>query len=440
MINSKKSSSVEFGAVDVVNSDDDDGEANDEDVEKTEDMGYQQTLMYGRYSRTLADEVRQEAKRQKLVEKLRQKEQKKRYYETELKIRNTFVRKICDILHYAWRHTFARLGEDWVFLAILGMLMALVSFAMDYTIALCNNARLWLVQDLVANIYLQLLAWVCLPTVLILFSTGFVHVVAPQAIGSGIPEMKVILRGVVLKEYLTFKTLIAKVVGLTATLGSGMPLGKEGPFVHIASIVAALLTKLVTSFQGIYANESRKSEMLAAACAVGVACCFGAPIGGVLFSIEVTSVYFAVRNYWRGFFAAVIGAIVFRLLSIWFQDEETIVAVFKTTFPIEFPYDPQELMIFALIGVFCGVGGAMYVFIHRKYVLWMRSNKQLTKFLQKNRFIYPLLISSFISALSFPGGLGKFMAADSTTHDQVLNISIFREMILKTVLGCNTIQ
>ena len=32
---------------------------------------------------------------------------------------------------------------------------------------------------------------------------------------------------------------------------------------------------------------------------------------------------------------------MFRLLSIWFQDEETIVAVFRTTFPIEFPYDPQ---------------------------------------------------------------------------------------------------
>lgn len=75
-----------------------------------------------------------------------------------------------------------------------------------------------------------------------------------------------------------------------------MPLGKEGPFVHIASIVATLLTKLVTSFNGIYANESRNSEMLAAAVAVGVACCFASPIGGVLFSIEVTSVYFAVRK------------------------------------------------------------------------------------------------------------------------------------------------
>ena len=45
--------------------------------------------------------------------------------------------------------------------------------------------------------------------------------------GSGIPEMKTILRGVALKEYLTFRTLVAKVIGLTATLGSGLPLGKE---------------------------------------------------------------------------------------------------------------------------------------------------------------------------------------------------------------------
>lgn len=79
--------------------------------------------------------------------------------------------------------------------------------------------------------------------------------------------------------------------------------------------------------------------MLAAACAVGVACTFGAPIGGkyffniyvvflkfilflgVLFSIEVTSVYFAVRNYWRGFFAATCSAILFRMTAVWFKYE-----------------------------------------------------------------------------------------------------------------------
>lgn len=80
--------------------------------------------------------------------------------------------------------------------------------------------------------------------------------------------MKTILRGVVLNEYLTFRTLVAKIVGLTFTLGSGLPLGKEGPFVHMASIVATLLCKMVATFQGIYENESRTSEMLSAACAV----------------------------------------------------------------------------------------------------------------------------------------------------------------------------
>ena len=409
----RTTNSVDFGSIEVV-TDTEEGEE-----ERNGAMGYQQTLMYGRYSKSLGEEVKN---RQKIVEKLRVREMKRRKYDTELKIKNSFVRKITNVFLFCWRHTFARLGEDWIFLGLLGLLMALISFAMDYTIALCNNARLWLVGDLISNIYLQFLAWVILPVALILFSTGFVNVVAPQAIGSGIPEMKVILRGVVLKEYLTFKTFVAKVVGLTATLGSGMPLGKEGPFVHIASIVASLMSRLVTSFQGIYANESRKSEMLAAACAVGVACCFGAPIGGVLFSIEVTSVYFAVRNYWRGFFAAVIGAIVFRLLSVWFEREETIVAVFRTTFPNVFPYDPQELFVFALIGVFCGVGGALFVFIHRQYVLWMRRNKQLNKFLQQNRFIYPCAISFIISALTFPGLLGKFMASDSTTHEQVLTL------------------
>ena len=113
--------------------------------------------------------------------------------------------KIHRVLTFIWRQTFARIGEDWVFLAVLGMIMAVLSFIMDTLIAMCGHARHWLVEDLIDNIYLQFLAWVSLPVLLILFSAGFVQLVAPSAIGSGIPEMKVILRGVVLKEYLTFR-------------------------------------------------------------------------------------------------------------------------------------------------------------------------------------------------------------------------------------------
>lgn len=71
---------------------------------------------------------------------------------------------------------------------------------------------------------------------------------------------------------------------------------------------------------------------------------------GVLFSIEVTTTYFAVRNYWRGFFAAVCGATVFRLLAVWFQNADTVRALFLTSFTTEFPFDPQELFVFALMG------------------------------------------------------------------------------------------
>uniref|UniRef100_A0A8B9JKF8 Chloride channel, voltage-sensitive 2b n=1 Tax=Astyanax mexicanus TaxID=7994 RepID=A0A8B9JKF8_ASTMX len=221
--------------------------------------------------------------------------------------------------------------------------MALVSWVMDFCIALCLQAQKWMYGGLDSNVVLQYLAWVTYPVVLISFSAGFTHIVAPQAAGSGIPEMKTILRGVVLKEYLTLKTFVAKCIGLTCALGSGMPLGKEGPFVHVASLCAALLSKFMSLFGGIYENESRNIEMLAAACAVGVGCCFAAPIGGVLFSIEVTSTFFAVRNYWRGFFAATFSAFIFRVLAVWNRDEETITALFKTRFRLDFPFDLQEL-------------------------------------------------------------------------------------------------
>ena len=56
----------------------------------------------------------------------------------------------------------ARVGEDWVFLALLGISMAVVSFAMDYTIAAVNQARMYLVKDIIVDPSAQFAAWVAL--------------------------------------------------------------------------------------------------------------------------------------------------------------------------------------------------------------------------------------------------------------------------------------
>ena len=69
--------------------------------------------------------------------------------------------------------------------------------------------------------------------------------------------------------------------------------------------------------------------------------------------------------------------------------------------------------------------GRTLVYTHRRYVLWMRGNKRLTKFLQKNRFIYPFIISFLITAVTFPNFLGQFIASKLNTHDQVHFHNIF---------------
>ncbi|XP_059931534.1 chloride channel protein 2b isoform X7 [Gadus macrocephalus] len=381
-------------------------------------LQYEQTLMYGRYTQELGVYAKEEAAR------LREGGQRRS------------VGRSLDLLEYdkgrcakcrictvrCQKFLISRVGEDWIFLILLGLLMALVSWAVDFCIAICLQAQKWMYGGLDSNVFLQYLAWVTYPVVLITFSAGFTQILAPQAVGSGIPEMKTILRGVVLKEYLTFKTFVAKVIGLTCALGSGMPLGKEGPFVHIASLCAALLSRFMSLFGGIYENESRNIEMLAAACAVGVGCCFAAPIGGVLFSIEVTSTFFAVRNYWRGFFAATFSAFIFRVLAVWNRDEETITALFKTRFRLDFPFDLQELPAFAVIGIASGFGGALFVYLNRLIVQFIRKQKAINKFLMKKRLLYPALVTLLVSTLTFPPGFGQFMAGKLTQKEALVTL------------------
>ncbi|XP_069720738.1 chloride channel protein 2 isoform X2 [Phaenicophaeus curvirostris] len=386
-------------------------------------LQYEQTLMYGRYTQDLGTFAKDEAARLRLQQEKGEGGTHRPRRPSEL-LEYTQGRcapcRVCGL--QCQRFLISKVGEDWVFLILLGLVMALVSWAMDFAIATCLQAQKWMYGGLDTNVLLQYLAWVTYPTVLITFSAGFTQILAPQAVGSGIPEMKTILRGVVLKEYLTLKTFVAKVIGLTCALGSGMPLGKEGPFVHIASMCAALLSRFLSLFGGIYENEARNIEMLAAACAVGVGCCFAAPIGGVLFSIEVTSTFFAVRNYWRGFFAATFSAFIFRVLAVWNKDEETITALFKTRFRLDFPFDLQELPAFAVIGIASGFGGALFVYLNRKIVQFMRRQKTINRFLMKKRLLFPALVTLLISTLTFPPGFGQFMAGQLTQKDTLVTL------------------
>jgi H+/Cl- antiporter ClcA len=87
-----------------------------------------------------------------------------------------------------------------------------------------------------------------------------------------------------------------------------MWLGKEGPLVHVACCCANLIMKpfsTITHNEGmprtifdmsvffflLKMSAARKREVLSAAAAAGISVAFGAPIGGVLFSLEVWHYY-----------------------------------------------------------------------------------------------------------------------------------------------------
>ncbi|XP_011849345.1 PREDICTED: chloride channel protein ClC-Ka [Mandrillus leucophaeus] len=306
-----------------------------------------------------------------------------------------------------------RLGEDWYFLMTLGVLMALVSYAMNFAIGRVVRAHQWLYQEIGDSHLLRYLSWTVYPVALISFSSGFSQSITPSSGGSGIPELKTMLAGVILEDYLDIKNFGAKVVGLSCTLatGSTLFLGKVGPFVHLSVMMAAYLGRVRTTTVGEPENKSKQNEMLVAAAAVGVATVFGAPFSGVLFSIEVMSSHFSVWDYWRGFFAATCGAFMFRLLAVFNSEQETITSLYKTSFRVDVPFDLPEIFFFVALGGICGVLSCAYLFCQRTFLSFIKTNRFSSKLLATSKPVYSALATLVLASITYPPGVGRFLAS-----------------------------
>ncbi|GAB5370182.1 hypothetical protein AAMO2058_001470500 [Amorphochlora amoebiformis] len=190
--------------------------------------------------------------------------------------------------------------------------------------------------------------------------------IAPEAAGSGIPQLKAVLAGEVeVEAFLSGRVFLGKIIGTMLALGAGLPIGREGPFIHLAASLAAMFRKY------IFGDSISKRRILCAGAAVGIAACMGSAIGGTLFSIEVTSITFIVSYYWSTFSAAIIAFIVNIALQHVLR-ELGIVPLFSAEFK---DVDAEgflwsDVIVMATIGLICGllgpfvcwlVGGALLV-------------------------------------------------------------------------------
>ncbi|XP_059383660.1 H(+)/Cl(-) exchange transporter 5-like [Carassius carassius] len=216
-----------------------------------------------------------------------------------------------------------------------------------------------------------------------------VRAFAPYACGSGIPEIKTILSGFIIRGYLGKWTLIIKTITLVLAVSSGLSLGKEGPLVHVACCCANILCHFFTKYRR---NEAKKREVLSAASAVGVSVAFGAPIGGVLFSLEEVSYYFPLKTLWRSFFAALVAAFTLRSINP-FGNSRLVL------FYVEFhtPWHLLELIPFVLLGIFGGLWGAFFI---RANIAWCRLRKNTS--LGRYPVLEVVVVALLTALLAFP--------------------------------------
>ena len=94
--------------------------------------------------------------------------------------------------------------------------------------------------------------------------------------------------------------------------------GKEGPLAHIGSIVAfVVIYYFPLSVFKHYQNDIEKREFMCAGISAGVSAAFGAPIGGTLFSYELSkpSTFWSFSMIWRTFFCSSVSTYVVSLLN-----------------------------------------------------------------------------------------------------------------------------
>lgn len=103
--------------------------------------------------------------------------------------------------------------------------------------------------------------------------------------------------------------------------------------------------------------------MYSAAVAAGMTCTYGCPLGSVMFSIEVSTTYYMVSNLFKGFFCATFALIIFKITDYisWLH------LYFPTSFPTDIDID-HELMLFAILGIICGIFGALFISVMTKIV------------------------------------------------------------------------
>jgi CIC family chloride channel protein len=189
----------------------------------------------------------------------------------------------------------------------------------------------------------------------------------PDARGSGVPQTKAALYA--RAGRITLRTVVGKFFCTSATLASGIPLGREGPSVQVGAGIASVLGRRL----GL--RHEKVEALLPVGAAAAIAAAFNTPLAAVLFALE---------EIVGDLHAPVIGAVVLASATSW-----VVLRLLLGNNPLfKVPQyqlvNPLELAIYAVLGVAGGLVSVTFT----KLLLGMR--ERFLRFPKRTLWFQPL--------------------------------------------------
>src|ERR1700686_3353773 len=235
----------------------------------------------------------------------------------------------------------------------------------------------------------------------------------PDARGSGVPQTKAALFA--RDGRITLRIVLGKFFCTSATLASGIPLGREGPSVQVGAGIGSVLGR----FLGLRTEQVKKLIPVGAAAAIAAA--FNTPLAAVLFALE---------EIMGDLHAPVMGAVVLASATAWM-----VLRVFLGDHPLfKVPQyqlvHPAEFAVYAVLGIAGGVVSAAFA----RLLLGMRM--RFLRFPQKTVWFQPVaggllvgLIGWFVPQVL---GVGYGFVGDALNGKMAFNLMVLL-VVLKRI-------
>eukprot|EP01062_Namystynia_karyoxenos_P081835 TRINITY_DN9083_c0_g1_i1.p1 TRINITY_DN9083_c0_g1~~TRINITY_DN9083_c0_g1_i1.p1 ORF type:complete len:1474 (+),score=353.66 TRINITY_DN9083_c0_g1_i1:75-4424(+) len=353
----------------------------------------------------------------------------------------------------------------WLVYTAVGVLVGVVAFFLLNSIIALTEWRRDLLDDNLRHKsgwhrWLAFLPWYGTGVAFVLGSVLLCIYCHPAA-GSGVPDVMAYLNGVTLPRAFGVRTLVMKVLSCALAVGGSMPVGPEGPMIHIGAMVGAVLVmgnhqaevprcksadrdeppRTIRCPTPAVCGAFRHSpmhhrEFITAGAAAGVACAFSAPVGGFLFVVEEISSFFSKRALWMSFFTCLVSIFTFNSMASnfegfkeresaggectsWARWEPGNTILFRSNAVKDF--NMMSIIPTVLIGGISGIVASIFTFANLKVVRWR------TRVIHRNdwrRVLEPCLLFVVYGALCIICVMAMDCKLKPNVADPGLNFSL----------------